>query len=151
MSVLADVVWPGLFLGDRLTAIFTVAIGLVVEAIVLRWAFRMSWPKALMADIVMNAASTFVGAYATIAGGLAWEFGPARVIYPLLHVGTFNPLTWAVTCLIAVATNTLVEMAVLRVLFKVPFGFRAVGYLAGANAISVLVAYASLFVKPARP
>ena len=150
MSIFADVVWPGLFLADRLTASFTVAVGLAVEAVVLRWAFRMSWFKTFIADVVMNAVSTFAGAYAVVTGGLAWEFGPGRLLYPLLHVGTFNPLTWAVTCLIAVAANTLIEMVVLRVLFKVPFGMRALGFLAGANALSVLVAFVSLIVRPPR-
>ena len=150
MTVLADIVWPGVILADRLMGAISVGVGLIVEAMVLRWAFGMSWLKAIVADVAMNAASTVPSAYLVVGGGLAWEVGPGRVLYTLLHIGTFNPITWAATCLLAVVANTLIEMTVLRLFFKVPFVLRSLAFIAGANAISVVVAFASLTVSPAR-
>ena len=144
----ADVVWPALYLENRLVSLWSILAGLVVEYVVLIWWVRMSPTRAVFADVTMNLASAAVGFVVIPAAGLAWEVFPGSVIYRVFNVGTFNPITWAATCLIAAVVNTAVESTILRVGFKVPFARRVLLALLVANALSVGIAMVSLSLAP---
>ena len=81
-AVPADVVWPALFLEKRLLSIWVISIGLVVEWLVL-WlgGFGLSWKRAVVVDLVMNAASTIVGIVLILLAGLAWELFAHVLLY----------------------------------------------------------------------
>lgn len=145
----ADVVWPALLLEERLFSFLPIAVGLLFEWFIL-WlgGFGLSWKKAVLIDLVMNAASSAVGIVAIPALGLAWELAADRTIYSALNVGTFNPLGWAVTFFLSVGCSTLIEAAVLRWVFKIPLGPRRFWTLCGANLISTAIAFASLLIRP---
>ena len=63
--VLADMVWPALFLEERILSVAPVAVGLIVEWLAL-WlgGFGLSWRRAILVDVAMNAVSTFAGIFA---------------------------------------------------------------------------------------
>ena len=71
----------------------------------------MSWKKAAVVDVVMNAVSTGAGIVLISALGFAWEFFPGLVLYKVFNVGTFNPGTWAATFVMAVLATTAIMMA----------------------------------------
>jgi hypothetical protein len=70
-AILADLVWPALFLGGRLLSWWAIGMGLLVELFFVRWLTGFSWPKSLVADITMNGASSLLGwALIPLAGSL---------------------------------------------------------------------------------
>ena len=148
----ADMVWPALLVEQRLLSVIPITAGLIVEWLALRFGgFGLSWKKAVLVDVVMNAASTVVGIVLIPALGFGWEYFPGLVLYKFFNVGTFNPGTWAATFVIAVLATTAIEAAVVRWGFKVPLGQRRFWILCAANCVSVAIAFASLWIHPPKP
>ena len=108
----------------------------------------MSWKRAAVVDVVMNAVSTGVGIILIPALGMVWEIFPSLVLYRIFHVGTFNAGTWAATFLIAVLATTAIEAAVVRWGFKISLGHRRLWVLCAANSVSVAIAFVSLWIHP---
>jgi hypothetical protein len=149
--ILADLVWPALFLAGRLMAWWAIGLGLLVELFSVRWLTGFSWSKSIIVDIAMNAASSLLGVFLIPLAGVAWEFFPGIVLYRVFNVGILNPGTWLATFLFAVFINSALETAVLRYAFKQKPFKRFLSWLALANAISVGIAFGSLFKYPPRP
>ena len=124
--------------------------GLIFELLILRYIFPMTLAKALLVDIAMNAASALAGAVIIPLVGLLWEIFPGMVIYPIFHMGTFNPLTWAATCLMATFVSTGIEVFVVTKAFSFETTKRRFWSIALANAGSTAIAWASLLMHPAR-
>jgi hypothetical protein len=145
----ADMVWPALVLEQRILSVIPITAGLIIEWLALWFGgFGLSWKKAAVVDVVMNAVSSSVGIVLIPALGLAWEFFPGAILYKIFHTGTFNPGTWAATFVMAVLATTAIEAAVIRWGFKVPLGQRRFGILCAANCVSVAIAFASLWIHP---
>jgi hypothetical protein len=142
----ADMVWPALYLETRIVTWWTIGLGLIVEYLFIRRLFGFDIKKAIIVDVLMNLTSTLLGILLIPLAGLAWEFFPGIVIYKVFNIGTFNPGTWAMTFLFAVAINTALESCVIRWGFKTKVSKRKFWGLFVANAISVGVAFASLFI-----
>jgi hypothetical protein len=144
----ANAVWPAVWLAYRLWAWWAILAGLVIEFAVYREAFSLPPRRAALAAASANVVSAIAGAAITIAGGLAWEFGPGQLVNRLLDYGTFNPISWAATLVMAAAANAAIELYVLWVWFRVPFTRRAFTILALANAVTVSIALGSLAIAP---
>ena len=85
----ADVVWPALVLEQRILSVIPITAGLIVEWAALCFGgFGLSWKKAVVVDVVMNAVSTGVGIVLIPALGFAWEFFPGIVLYKVFNVGS---------------------------------------------------------------
>lgn len=149
----ANMVWPALYLETRLFTGWAITLGLVVEYLFIRHLFRLSPWRALQADLAANAVSALAGVVLIPLGGVAWELFPGALYMWALDWGTFNPITWAGTFLLACLINASLEGAVYKRAFKValPFRSRQFGGLVLANAVSVGAALASLWVVPVRP
>ncbi len=149
IAPIADMVWPALLLEQRILSVIPITAGLLVEWLALCFGgFGLSWKKAAVVDVVMNAVSTGVGVVLIPALGFAWEYFPGSVLYRVFNVGTFNPGTWAATFLIAVLATTAIEAAVVRWGFRVPLGHRRFWILCAANCVSVAIAFTSLWMYP---
>lgn len=146
----ANVVWPALYLETRLFSWWAISVGLVIEYLFVRGLFGLAPGRAALADISANAASAVVGVVLIPIAGIAWELFPASVYNWVLGWGTFNPITWAGTFLIACMTNAVLEGFVYKRAFKVDLKIksRQFSWLVLANAFSVGVAFASLWVVP---
>lgn len=143
----ADVVWPSAILEGRLLTWWAILLGLVVEGFVLYWWFKLSATAAVVADVAMNAASTLVGYFAIPWAGYGYEYGIARYLYRY-GLYTFNPLAWLVTVVGAAAINTVIELAVLKIGWKIKYSRSNFGRLLIANIVSVAVAFVSIILKP---
>ncbi len=144
MLILADVVWPALYLEQRLLSVWAIGLGLVIEFFVLRRFTNLSTRMCLVADVAMNAVSALLGCVLLPSAGFMWEIYPGQVVNRMLHIGTFNPIAWAATVIMAILINTALESAVLRWAFRQRFGIRGLSWLGAANSLSVGVAFLSL-------
>lgn len=146
----ANAVWPALYLETRLFSWWAISVGLVIEYFFVRWLFGLAPRRAALADLSANAASAVVGVVLIPIAGIAWELFPASVYNWALGWGTFNPITWAGTFLLACVVNAVLEGFVYKKAFKVDFKIKSkkFGWLVLANAFSVGVAFASLWIAP---
>jgi hypothetical protein len=148
IELLADLVWPALILADRMRSLTAILAGLIFEFLILRYVFPMTWKRALLIDLTMNAASALVGAILIPVAGIIWEFFPGTLIYHMFHMGTFNPLTWMATCVMAVFISTGIEVLVVRMLFAFDITKRRFWSIAVANLGSTFIAWISLQIHP---
>jgi len=139
----ADMVWPAIYLETRLFTWWTIGFGLLIEFFFVRWLFALSTRKAAIATVVANAASAVAGVPLIPIGGiiLVLYMGP-------LHWGTFNPISWVATFLLACLITTAIEALVYRYGFKFRVRRREFIWLSVANSLSVGAAFASLFIFP---
>jgi hypothetical protein len=144
----ADMVWPAIFLEPRLVSIPVIGLGYLVEALVLHRAFAMAWPKALLASGVVNAISAAIGLIAIPLAGIGWEIFPGILLYQTFNMGTFNPVTWTASFVLATGITTAIEVGCLRWIFKVPASRRTWAIWFLANAVSVGLAFLSFFFAP---
>ena len=105
----ADVVWPALYLEIRLLSWWAIAVGLVIEFLFVRWLFSLAAKRAAIATFSANLASTIAGILLIPLGGILWEFFPGALYMKALNWGTFNPITWAGTFILASVINALIE------------------------------------------
>jgi hypothetical protein len=148
--ILGDMIWPAAFLEDRLLSAWVISAGLFIEYFFVWRVTSLSAWRSILADLAMNAASTLLGIVLIPLAGIIWEIFPGLVLYKWLDLGTFNPGTWAATFFMAVFINAGLEMTVLRVGFKQPFGRGLFWWLCLANALSVGVAMGSFLLYPPR-
>ena len=145
-TVLADVVWPALFLSDRMSAWWCVVASILLEAFAL-WRFARVRPaKALLASIVMNAVSALCGSLLLPLLGIRWEELAHLTYNAWFGWGTFNWITQAATWGIAVLLCTVIETFVLWLVFALPWTRRLTVVVLAANAVTVTMAWLTLLV-----
>ncbi len=145
----ANMIWPAAVLASRLISWPTIVFGLCLEFLVLIFAIRLSVTKALLSTVAMNFASTLLGVFLIPLLGLVWEIGPGQVAHRMLSVGTFNPITYVGTFVIAVAVNTAIEGAVLSRLNMGLSRKSSLLWLIAANTVTVgIVAYSFVVLPP---
>lgn len=146
----ADVVWPALYLETRIFTWWAIGLGLLIEFFFVRWLFTLSIRKAVIATTIANAVSALIGVPFIPLAGVVWEFFPGMLYMGPLHWGTFNPITWGATFVLACLITTVIEVLVYRYGFKFLVRRREFTWLAVANSFSVGVAFASLFIFPVK-
>jgi hypothetical protein len=143
-------VWPALYLETRIFTWWAIGLGVLIEFFFVRWLFALSVRKAVIATTVANAVSALVGIPLIPLAGIVWEFFPGMIYMGPLHWGTFNPITWGGTFVLACLITTVIEALVYRYGFKFLVRRREFIWLIVANAFSVGAAFASLFMFPVR-
>ncbi len=146
--ILADVVWPALLLSARLIAWWCIAVSVLIEAAAL-WRFLQWRPvKAIVASVVMNAASAFCGVLLLPVAGIRWEMMASLTYNAWFGWGTFNVVTEVATWFIAVVLSTIIETFVLWLVFCAPWTRRLILVVLCANAVTVALASATLMFAP---
>ena len=146
--ILADMIWPALFLESRLLSIPVILAGLVVEYFVVWRLTDLGVKRSIFADLAMNTASTLLGILLIPIAGIIWEIFPGIFLYKWFNLGTFNPGTLVATFCMAVLVNAAIETFVVAKGFKQKMGKRGFGWLCIANAVSVGIAFGSLLFFP---
>ena len=139
--ILANVVWPALYLLGRLLSFWVIALGLLIEFLFVRWLTRLDWKRAIWADVAMNLVSALLGIILIPVAGL---------ILVLPFPATFGLASWVATFCVAVLINTSVESFVLLKGFKQSIRRKEFWLLCLANALSVGVAFGSFWLYPIR-
>lgn len=151
VSAYADVVWPALYLEVRQWSWWVIGFGLLAEFPFVKYAFVLTNRCAAFATIVANGVSAILGVVLVPLAGIAWEVFPASLYMRALHWGTFNPITWIASVLLAVTINTVVEAAVYKHAFKFQFSRREWRLVVAANVVSVGAVFISLLIVPYKP
>ena len=150
----ADFIWPALMLEPHLLTWWAIGLGLLAEWPVARLITGRTWLRSLWPNIAMNAASTLIGIVtiplAGFVGGVVPVYG-IDLFRGLMSEATFSSAVgvsvWAVTVIIAVGVNVLIEALVLKWIFHSRLSRRGIDLLALANLASVSAALLSLRMK----
>jgi hypothetical protein len=67
------------------------------------------------------------------------------------ETGTFNPYTWAGTCLFSIFISAGIETAVVRWIFQYKISAKRFWWIALANIGSLSIAFVSLLLRPPQP
>ena len=146
IPLLADVVWPALFLSTRLSAWWCIVPSVLLEAVAL-WRFAQVHPaKSIAASTVMNAVSALCGSLLLPMLGIRWEAIADLTYNAWFGWGTFNWITQFATWCIAVLLSTLIETFVLWLAFCIPWTNRLTVVVLSANAITVALAWVSMLI-----
>ena len=146
LTVLADVVWPALFLAGRMTAWWCIVVSILLEAAAL-WRFAQVQPvKALAASTVMNTVSALCGSLLLPLIGIRWEVIAGLTYNAWFHWGTFNWITQVATWSIAVLLSTGIELFVLWLVFFMPWTRRLTVVMLVANAVTVALAWVTMLL-----
>ncbi len=147
--ILADMVWPALYIMARSYTWWGIAFGLVVEYLALRWIANVTWKRAAIAVIAINAATSLIGYVAIPLFTLAWEFVLSYTIYQVIRLGMFNPFGWISTIIVIGAITGFPEYLLLTKAFKIQFK-RKRSWLWWwlANCVSVLIAFITVLIWP---
>ncbi|MBC1193058.1 MAG: hypothetical protein ACK47N_18760 [Microcystis sp.] len=151
MMILANVIWPSLYLVERINTWWIVGISLLIEFLCLIWLTQEKIWKVGLMTLVMNLVSTVVGIVGIPLSGIVWELIATITIHPLFHWGTFNPVTWIVSCILAALLNAVVEVMSLIWIFKFRWTAKIFWCLVIANGITVSIAYWTILLTPPGP
>ena len=144
----ADFIWPPVVLARGVSSWPVIATGLLVEFPFVRLAFRVSFGRAALATVAMNAASFALGFPIW-----RWIFTPlsnlaiprtGAVAYPVATAETL--FVW----LGSIVASTVIELAVLRYFFGLPVPWRRSRWVLVANAVSTTLALVLAGVLAAR-
>lgn len=138
-STLADIVWPALYLVERMLSVWVILAGLVIEFFFVWQITELGVEKSIYADLLMNLASTVIGIILIPVFGLI-------VVLPFR--ATFGLAAWIATFCVTVLINTSVESLVLLRGFKQRIGKSEFCWLGLANALSAGAAFATFAVRP---
>ena len=137
--ILANIVWPALYLLGRLISFWVITSGLFIEFFFVWWLTRLDWKRVIWADVAMNLVSALLGLILIPVVGL---------IAVLPFSAIFGLASWVATFCVAVLINASVESVVLLKGFKQSIGKREFWLLCLANALSVGVAFGSFWLYP---
>lgn len=135
-------------LETRLFTWWAIGLGLWIEFFFIWQVFDLPPTRALAADLAANAASALLGLLLIPLGGVIWEVFPGLAFYHFLHWGTFNPVTWGATFILACLINAGLESFVLNKVFGIPSTRTTFSWLCLANAFSVGIALVSVWSNP---
>ncbi len=144
----ADVPFVLVFLHGRVTQWTGLLVSLLIELLVLRRYFDMTWGRAIGADLLMNAVST-------IAGVVFFPF-PVAYIYSIF---VFTPALWVRgelgslielvgTLFVAALIDAAIELGILRWAFLERVNLRRIIALFTANLASAVVIVGSFWLQP---
>ncbi len=114
---LANLVWPAVYVTMGLVTWWVVAAGLAIETVGLALLLKSTLAKSFLLAFSINAVSAVLGVVLVPLAGIAYEFLPGLLINWLFSWGTFNPVAWVATFLLAAIINATVEGIVLSKAF----------------------------------
>lgn len=134
VAVSANVIWPSLYIVEKLVVWYVILTGLVIEFLFIKLVLKESVLKTALMAVGMNAASAVIGLFAIPVSGLLVE-----ILFIPFKTGTFHISHWIASYVMAVLCNVLFEGGFLKLVFKKSFRKNA-KWLFAANALSVICA-----------
>lgn len=142
MLLLFNVVWPALYISARSLSWWMIAIGLIVEIVLLWKLFGFGVKKSVLVAVVMNFVSTIFGAAELPRLGLLAEI----TIADPLGFSTFHPVMWFLNFLFLLLINTVLEGVVVLISKRKRQYLAYIYKVLLTNCISLIMVYISLIV-----
>jgi hypothetical protein len=147
-AAFADVIFPAVILTGRLLSWWIIGLSIVIEAAIVRFAFRLTFLNALFASLAANAASAVVGVFTLPYVGLFVEVALNNAGLTTEMGWAFSPADWAASFLLGLAISLVIELAVYRFGYRLKLGTREIALITVANLITVALALVSIAFIP---
>ena len=150
LSLFADVVWPALYLETRMFSWWAITFGMIIEIIFIKYIFDFDFKKIIKIVFIANILSALIGIVAIPLSGILIELIPGGILYYTLNLGTFNPITWGITFIVASFVTTYIEYIIYKKLFLIEIQIKDTKFfkLFLVNILSVGIAFISLWIYP---
>jgi len=136
----ADVVWPAVYVVSAHHRFWYVLVaGFALEALIVRSRLGLTTHRAILISTVANTFSATVGMLGLSLAMLAWHFTFDRIV-----AGTFAPFNLAASLVIMMGASVILESALTRAIWKLPFRQTLLGFSAG-NIMSYAVVAIDLY------
>lgn len=146
--LVANVVWPALYVEARMNSIPIITASLVLEYFVYKYLFQLNVKKAVLYTLAANIVSGLVGIVLRPVSGLGYEFTVGILMERLFGWGTFNPLAWCFVPVIGGAINAALELLTIRLVWKNGITVRIFLIAWVINTITVAMATAWVLYDP---
>lgn len=142
LPVMADIVWPALYVARGMLSIKVIILGLIIELFFVKYFTKVGWKKASTVTILMNLVTTVIGIIFIPLSGLAAElvFDFAFHAYDKFGIGTFHWSHWLTTYLLVIFINTIIEGSFIKLTLKIKF-IKTFWWMLTANTLSVFVCF----------
>jgi hypothetical protein len=146
--VRADFVWPALFAETKISSFPIIALSLLIEYIFFKWLFQLKIKQAVYYTFVANLASGAIGLFVRPLSGIAYELSLGTLVNWLFNWGTFNIVAWFLVPIIGGAINAILELLVIKIIWKHKITKRNYFLTWGINTVTVAIATIWVIITP---
>lgn len=147
-SLLANVVWPAMFVENKVSSVPIILLSLFIEYFFFRKLFALSNKQAALYVLIANIFSGFVGLLGRPLSGLLYEVTIGQVVMWLFDWGTFNPVAWCFVPIFGGALNAILELLAIRVIWKHKLTRKNFYWMWIANIITISIATVWVVASP---
>jgi hypothetical protein len=113
---LLDMVWPAIYVSEKLTHFWFLVIGtVVIEMIVVKYYFNYSFLKSFVMSLIGNMVSGFIGTFVMMWAMLFWHLLADRFV----PHATFDIINWVATYVLMCFGSVLIETITLSLIYKI--------------------------------
>ena len=114
----ANLVWPALHAEAKVSSIYIILLSLLIEYAVIRWLFKQNIKKSILYALSANLASGLFGLILRPLSGVIWELSLGKLVMIIFDWGTFNPVAWFCVPIIGGLINAVIEIQVIKRVWK---------------------------------
>ncbi len=112
---LLNVIWPALYVLESLWEFWYLVIGTVlIETVVIKYAFKLSWKKSAVMSLIGNVVSGLIGTCLMVFGMLFWHL----VFDGLFSGATFSSINWVATFILMCLGSVFLEAFAVKIIYK---------------------------------
>jgi hypothetical protein len=139
--VIANVVWPAIYVYDSHTRFWYLAfLTVIVEAYAIHYFLKCSYKKAFIISFAANILSATVGIYLLTIGMMGWHFIADRIVHGTFHI--FNKIA---TLVLMLFLSVAFESLFVKIIWKYKIRETFISLMIG-NFISYTIIALDLFV-----
>ncbi len=144
----ADIVWPALYTETKVSSFPIIGLSLLLEYLFFKWLFKLEFKHAIYYTLVANIVSGILGLFLRPLSGIAYELSLGMLVNWLFHWGTFNPVAWFFVPIIGGALNGILELLIIRIIWKRKITKRNYLLTWGINTLTVAIATIWVIMYP---
>ncbi len=138
--VLADMVWPALYVSTTFYKFWYLVIGtIVIETFVIKYSLKFNWSKSFIISLIGNSVSGIVGTFVMVWAMLFWHLAADNFLN-----GTFNAINWIATYVFMCVGSVFIETLTIKLIFKIQLKELFLPMLTGNFLSYVFIVYVML-------
>lgn len=146
--IFLDMVWPAIFVSTTFYKFWYLVIGtIIIETFVIKLFLKFNWKMSIIASLVGNCISGFIGTFIMIWAMLFWHF----VADNFVPNGTFGTTNWVATFVLMCLGSVFLETLAIKILYKEKIKKLFLPMLTGNFLSYLFIAYSMITNSNANP
>lgn len=123
-----NMVWPAIYIADEVSKFwFLIFATILIEIFTIKYLMKITWIKSLIASIIGNLLSGFIGTTIMMFAMIIWHF----FFDWILPHATFDIFNWIMSYILMCFGSVLIEVIVIRFIYKLNFKKLFIAMLVG--------------------